>query len=339
MNGIVKLENAPELQGIEKSKAEQIRATFEPMVVMLQSFEEKFTEVVAEAEKQVTKDVTVKAKRLRIDIGNVRIATEKIRVAQKEEYLRAGKAIDGVSNILKWAVTDKENRLKEIETHFETQEKMRLEALQVARAEMLLPYLPDAYERKLSDMPDDVWDAYLSTKRREYEDRIAAEKQAELDRIAREKAEAEERERIKAENERLKAEAEAKEKAMAAERAKAEAERKAMEEKAAKERAEAERKLLAEREAARLEAEKAAAERARLEAEIRAKAEAEESAKREAEARSLAELSKGDADKVIDLISDLKAIKSKYSFKSAKNQKMYADVCGLIDKIVDHINK
>ena len=30
----------PELQAIEKSKAEQIKATFEPMVKMLETFEE-----------------------------------------------------------------------------------------------------------------------------------------------------------------------------------------------------------------------------------------------------------------------------------------------------------
>ena len=38
-------------------------------------------------------------------------------------------------------------------------------------------------------MEVDVWDAYLSAKQKEFEDRIAAEKQAEKDRIEKEKAE------------------------------------------------------------------------------------------------------------------------------------------------------
>ena len=41
MTTLVKLE-APELAGIEPSRAKQIQSTFEPMVVMLESFEEAF---------------------------------------------------------------------------------------------------------------------------------------------------------------------------------------------------------------------------------------------------------------------------------------------------------
>ena len=77
-NEIVKF-NAPELQSIEKSKAEQIKATFEPMAVMLTEFEDAYNLVIQEAEKEITKDVTTKAKRLRLDIWKVRIETEKVR--------------------------------------------------------------------------------------------------------------------------------------------------------------------------------------------------------------------------------------------------------------------
>lgn len=181
---IVKLE-APELQTIEKSKAEKIKATFEPMAKMLLEFEKAFLEVTSEAKKEITKDVIIKAKRLRIDIGKVRTNTENLRKAEKEEYLRAGKAIDGVSNVLKWAVIDKENELKEIEDHFETQERIRLEELQETRANKLSKYVEDAEERNLSGMDEDVWLAFFSIKKKEYIDRLAAEKQAETDRIAK----------------------------------------------------------------------------------------------------------------------------------------------------------
>ena len=297
-NELMKID-APELQVIEKSKADQIKATFEPMVLMLSEFEDAFNELVQESGKGITKEVTIKAKRLRIDIGKVRIETDKIRKEQKEEYLRAGKAIDGVSNILKWAVADKENKLKEIENYFEIQEKKRLEALQIERVEKLSPYVDDAELRDLSGMEDDVWKAYFSVKKKEYEDRLEAEKKAELERIAKEKAEAEERERIKKENERLKKEAE-------------------------------ERERLA-----KIEAEK----RAKIEAELKAKEEAERKEKEAEKARVQAELNKGDADKVKDLINDLKNLKIKYSFKSEKNKKMYQDVGILIDKVISHIEK
>jgi len=346
---LVKLET-PELQAIEQSKAEQIKATFEPMVQMLSEFETQFNKVVAESEKGITKEVTAKAKRVRIDIGKVRIATEKIRVAQKEEYLRAGKAIDGVSNILKWAVTDKENKLKEIEDYFEIQEQKRIEALQLQRAEMLLPYVTDAFERKLAEMEEDVWNAYLAAKKKEHEDRLEAERKSEEERIAREKAEAAERQRIREENERLRKEAEEREKQAKIEaekrakedearRKKEEAERKAREEKERKEREEYEAKLKAEREERERIQREEEAKRRKLEEELRAKEEKERKAKEDEQARIQIELSKGDAEKVKDLIADLKALKTKYSFKSQKNIKMYSDVSLLLDKVINHIEK
>ena len=368
--------DAPELQSIEKSKAEQIKKTFEPMVQMLKEFEEAYNSVITEANEEITKEVTNKAKRLRIDIGKVRIETEKIRKDQKEEYLRAGKAIDGVSNILKWAVTDKENKLKEIENFFEIQEQKRLEALQLERAEKLSKYIEDAHERNLSIMEEDVWNVYFQSKKKEYEDRLEAEKQAELDRIEKERLDNleqkrkleiapylqflneskdfrnlsekdytkilkdckqakieydKEQEKIRLENERLKKEAEAKEKQRLVEektrKEKEEVERKIREEKERKERETYEAKLKAERE-----------EKERIEKELKAKQEDELKAKQEEEARLQAELNKGDADKVKDLLSDLESLKTKYSFKSAKNQKMYKDVGILIDKIINYIN-
>lgn len=295
--------NAPELQGIEPSKAEQIKSTFLPMAEMLTEFEDAFNEVVLESKKEITKDLTSKAKRLRIDIGRVRIETEKVRKEQKDEYLRAGKAIDGVSNIVKWAISDKENKLKEIENYFEIQEKKRLEALQIERADQLSEYVEDAHERKLSEMDDDVWVAYYNSKKQEHIDRVDAELQAEKDRIAKEKVEAEEREKQRLENERLKKEAEKREKEIEAERKKqadllvkqkAESERiaKIEAEKAAKIKAEQEAILKKEREEkAKLEAELQAKKEAELKAENERKL-AEEKAKKEAEKLAKAPIKK-----------------------------------------------
>lgn len=351
----------PELASIEKSKALQIKETFEPMAKMLAEFEDAYNMVIAESEKEITKEVTANAKRLRIDIGKVRIETEKLRKDQKEEYLRAGKAIDGVSNILKWAVSDKENKLKEIESYFEIQEQKRIDALQAKRAEKLSLYVEDAHQRDLVKFEDDEFEALLSMKKKEQEDRIAAEKKAEEERVAREKAETEERERIRKENEQLRKEAEERE-----ELAKIEADKRAKIEDERIKKEQAERKAREEREAAELKARKEAeakkeaehqaqlkkerearenaereerAKREALEAELKAKKEAEEKAKKEAEEQKEADLRKGDADKLKDLLTDLEYLKTKYVFKSEKNKKMYADVVVLIEKVVNHIKK
>lgn len=335
-NQVIKIE-APELSLIEESKAAKIKATFEPMVEMLEGFEQTFNEIITEAKTEITTDVTAKAKRLRLDIGKVRIQTGKLKDQEKEEYKRAANAIQGVHNIIVWAVTEKEDKLKEIEKHFEIIEQKRLEALQSERVELLSPFVEDAELRDLSSMDSDVWDAYFSAKKKEYQDRIEAEKAAEKARIEAEKAAIEERKRIEAENARLKAEAEERERL-----AKIEAEKKAKEEAArlAKEKAEREEReaeLQAEREErARIEKEERE-KREKLEAELKAKEEAEIAAKKAEESRKQAELSKGDADKVKDLISDLEALKTKYTFDSLKNQTMYSTVSQLLDKVINHI--
>lgn len=337
-NQLVKFES-PELLAIEPSRAAQIKQTFEPMVQMLEDFEAKYNEIIAESEFGITKELTEKAKRVRLDIAKVRINTGKLKDKQKEYIKLEDKAIMGVHNILVFAVKEREDRLKGIEDYFEIQEAKRLEALQAARAEALSPYVEDAHERKLSEMDEDVWQVYFAAKVKEHNDRIEAERKAEEERIAREKAEAEERERIRQENERLKAEAEARAKEEAERRANEEAERKEREEKERKEREAYEAALKAEREERERIQREEQAKREALEAELKAKQEAERIAKEQELARVQEELSKGDADKVSDLVSDLQSIKVKYTFDSDANKKMYDDVCVLIDKVVNFIEK
>lgn len=211
MKGLVQIESVEELKLVDLSKSKQIKETFEPMVKMLESFESKYSELILEAEEGITDDVMTRAKRLRLDISRIRIDADKERKRIKDEYLRAGKAIDGVNNVLKWAIVEKEEKLKEIEEHFERLHEEHLKALQQERVAALTAYVYDASERELSSMEPDVWDAYLTSKKQEYEDRIEAEKKAEADRIAKEKAEQAERERIRKENEALKKEAEERE--------------------------------------------------------------------------------------------------------------------------------
>lgn len=84
---------------------------------------------------------------------------------------------------------------------------------------------------------------------------------------------------------------------------------------------------------ARLEKERK--ENERIAAELLAKQTKE---KEEAEKQEL-EASKGDAEKIEDLIKSFEVIKTKYSFKSKKNQLLYANVGGLIDKTIAYIKE
>jgi hypothetical protein len=360
MTSIIKLET-PEIKEIEASKAEMIRKTFEPMVEMLQGFESIFEEIAEEAKKEITEELTKKAKRTRLDIAKIRVTTEKTRKAQKEEYLRAGKAIDGVANIIKWAVVDKEEKLEAIEKHFELIEKQRKEKLQRQRVMEVSAYIADAEERNFSDMEEDVWKAFLNMKKSEYEERKKAEKKAEEERMAKEKAEAEERKKIAQENERLKKEAEEarkkhdaemKRKAEEEAQIKAEYEKKIEEERKAREIAEKQefekRRKEAEeiRKKHELEMKKKAEEEAKLRAELKAreeearkKHELEMKKKAEEEAKIQAKLSADDVEKIEYLKKDLAELKTKYSFKSEKNIQIYSKVGLLLDKVVSFITE
>ena len=80
-------------------------------------------------------------------------------------------------------------------------------------------------------------------------------------------------------------------------------------------------------------------ERQKVEDELQAKKDQELKAEQDAEAAKQFELNKGDSEKVKDLVSSLEAFKVGYSFKSAKNKKMYKDFGLLVDKVIAHINK
>lgn len=141
---------------------------------------------------------------------------------------------------------------------------------------------------EFENMSDDSFESFANGLKATYEAKIEAERKAEEDRIAKEKADQEAREQQRVENERLKAEAEKREKEI-------EAERKVNEQKLADERAKAKaeaEKIEAENKA-KLKAEQEA--KAKLEAELQAKKDAEikaEKERKEAELKAKEEVEK-----------------------------------------------
>lgn len=315
--------------GIEDSKAKQLEAVFIPMVEKFKELEDQYNEVLAN--KEITEEVCFDAKTVRNKYVKVRTGTDVVHKIAKEKLLIESRAVDGLRNIVKYASIDHENSLLEVEKHFERIEAERLEKVREERNSILEKFNVNPGVGDPALMPDDVWIHYIKSVEFDYKAQIEAEKKAEVERIAKQKAAIEEQKRIKAENEQLKKEAELKriadEKAekerqrlakiehdkrnkIERERlAKVETERKEREKNEAKERTEYEAKLKKERE-----------EKERIQKELQAKAEAEqlelirikdeEKAKAE-EARKLAlapekeRLEKWVNDmKIMDIISD-----------------------------------
>jgi hypothetical protein len=346
MTKLVKVD--PKEYGLEEKNVTSIVEAFQPKIAEREGLAEVYKTLITQ---EISEDLCVEAKALRLKLVKVRTGIAAVHTTQKAYFLASGKYVDAWKNKETLPVTQMEEKLSEIEKHFENLEKERIQKLSDERYELCKPYVEDEslIIPDLGTMPVALWDNYIIGLKSSYEAKKAEDKRLEDERIAKEKAEAEERERIRKENEQLKKEAEEREriakieaekreKAEKERQAKEDAERKNREEKERKEKETYEAKLKAEREEKeRIEREERL-KREKVEAELRAVQEAELKAKEEEEARKQSELNKGDAAKVKDLISDLEALKTKYSFKSAKNNKMYARVGLLIDKVINDIN-
>ena len=192
--------------GLNETKAKQIEKMFAPMLEKMTALEEEYNKIT---NLEVNQETCLKAKALRLQYRDIRTATAKIHKELKSFYLNGGRFVDGWKNAQLFASQGIEDKLSGIENHFEIIEAERIKKLQNQRAAELMKYEADFVPGNLGDMDPDVWNNFIFGVKAGFEARKAAEKQAEADRIAKEKAEAEERERIRLDNIRLQEEAEA----------------------------------------------------------------------------------------------------------------------------------
>ena len=277
--------------GLERSSALVIAEKMTPFLVQAQQWP---------AQVALVTDPKI-ARASRLALRKIRCDAENTRKALKADAVKFGKALDAAYQVIENATAPLEARLEEVETKAEREEQARRDAIKASRMTLLAPYGTDTQWMDLASMPDAQFQKLLSDAKFTHQSKIEAAAKAEVDRVAkekaeadakaaREKAEADERERVRQENIRLAAEAEAarieKEKAEAAVRAEREA--------AAKAVREAEAKAQAERDAIQAKA----AEDARQER-LREQAAREVERQRvEAEKAETARLAKIEADKL-----------------------------------------
>lgn len=285
------------------------------------------------AESLVVTDITQThemkmAREARLAIREIRLAADKTRKMLKEDSLKYGRAVQGAYNVIEAVISPIESHLEKQEKFKELYELQQKEKIRLEREDLskdVREYM--IVNINLGEITQTDFERMLNGAILQKQAAEQAAIKAEEERQARLKQEAEERERLRIENERLKAEAEERERERQVELDRLEMEQRKANIEAAKLKKEAEAKLAAER-----------AERERLEAELKAKQEAELKAEQERQAAIEAELSKGDKDKLSDLISDLEALQSKYEFKAKKNKALYKIVAELLGKIIVYIN-
>lgn len=281
MNEIVKVE-APKEIAVEQVSA--VKEAFQPTFEAMAELEPRYKALTDIKLVEPTKEQCGEARAVRLLLVKTRTGTATTHKTLKADALIYGRYLDGMKKAQLIACEKRESDLMDIEKHFENIEKERREQLQEERAERLQKFEVGFIPDNLADMDDDAWCDYIGGVAAAHNQRIADEKKAEEDRIVKEKAEAEERERVVKENERLKAERDEREK-LETERRKLEAaERQAIEDKARKEREAHEAALQAERD----EREKLERENAARQEQDRKDREAKEAAERE-EAKRVAD--------------------------------------------------
>jgi hypothetical protein len=238
--------------GLDKTKAQVLLENFSSYFEIAADWENKaraltVTSIEQKAEMKMAREGRLFLKEKRVNI-------EKTRKMLKESALREGQTIDAIAKILTNLISPIEKDLEEKEKFAEIQEANRRAALRATReAEITIyaEFLPFGLD--FGDMDEDSYRNVFNGAKLQYDARVEAIRKEEEARVAREKAEAEERERVRIENERLKAEAEKQRQQLE----RAEAEKRAIEEKARKEREERdsqEAKRLAEQERIQKEA-------------------------------------------------------------------------------------
>lgn len=317
-------------------KAKMIESAFLPMIELIKAVESEFAEIIA---KEPGEESCKEARDLRLKLVKVRTSTAAIHKEQKAEYLRAGRAIDGVKNILEFAIVDKEEALLKMEKHFENIEKEKLLVLKKEREEMISRFGYDFGNLDLSKIEQSMFDVMLIGAEKAFNDNIAAEKAAEEARIANELKLEQEREAQRIENERLKAEALKREEEIKKEREEQQRVLKEQQAKAAAEKEIADKKAKEEREKQEAILKKEREEKAKIEAELETKRQAEAKAEQERQYAIELELSKGDKEKLDSLCNELEILKNRFSFKSKKNQKLQISINELISKTIAYIKE
>ena len=243
--------------GLEPTRAEQLERFFVPMQETFRELDAEFKEIISAEE--VTPELCEQASALRKRYVKVRTGADEAHKIAKANILIEGRAIDGLRNIVTFATAENEAHLRTIEEHFERIEEAKREKLLEERTAALFAVEADPSIYKLGEMHETVFQDLLAGKKKAFEEKKAAEAKAEQERIAKERADAEENERIRKENEQLKKAAEEREAAAAKERkesddkaaaANAFANEQLRKEREAKEKAEAQVKAQKDKEAA-----------------------------------------------------------------------------------------
>lgn len=206
----------PKEFGIEEEKAIQVASSFNNKNEELLTYTSQYNEII---KLELTPENCKTAGDLRKKLVKVRTGISDVHKVEKAFYLAGGRFVDALKNKLTLTVEQMEEKLSEMEKHFEKLEDERKSKLKAERIAKLEPFGVDTQFISLADMTEEQFSALFENSKLAHETKLENERKSEAERLeaerlAEEKRQAElkaEQERIEAqrfENERLKKEAE-----------------------------------------------------------------------------------------------------------------------------------
>lgn len=342
---------------LEESKAKALVKVFQPLTEALDENEDAYQDILSKEKDGVTVSLTAEAKKLRLKIRPIRTTADKLHKEVKAAITAEGRAIDGVRNAVKAAVSEKEEKLKEIEEHFIRIEAEKKARLQEERLHALEKYEVETTGLNLGEMSTDAWATYLMGVKAQHNERLEAERKAEEARIE------EQRKRDLYEKRRNElipvwqftdevarqsnlgeiSDKEFKGLLDYATKKKHEHELKQEEirkenERLQKEAAEREKKAKQEREKQELALRKEREEKAHIEAELKAKKEEEERQRKEAEEKERQAALAPDKDKLLAFVSDLEKL-TVPDVKSKEALVVVEDIVTLVTRLKNFVEE
>lgn len=242
---------------LEPGRAQALLSQFSSFLEEAGKWEADAKAIVVTDESQA--DLMKRARTARLALKSIRVNVENTRKSLKENIVREGKAIDGISNAIKALIEPLEDHLQDQEEFAERAKVKREQMLREARQADMAALDVSFVSVDLGKISENDFIVLRDTALKMKQEKEAAEAKLEEERVARLKAEAEEKERVRLENELLKKEAEERERLLAEERREASEKQRALEAELAKTRAQEQKRLEEQKQA---EAEKVQLEQA-----------------------------------------------------------------------------
>tara|TARA_R110000851_G_C12965699_1_gene554769 strand:+ start:6 stop:992 length:987 start_codon:yes stop_codon:yes gene_type:complete len=205
----------PKEYGLEESKALEMVNGLSTTIAEREVLKNAYIDVI---DLDITEYNIPTFKQLRLKIRTNRTTIEKWHKTNKAFYLAGGRFVDAIKNKEILENEEMESKLMGAEKHFENLEKERVAKIQDQRIRLISPYLESVENLYLSDMEQDVWEAYLKTKKDSHIALVEAELKIEKERVEAQRLEKERIEKQRIENDLLKKEADLREKEILMER-------------------------------------------------------------------------------------------------------------------------